>query len=100
METAENTAPFLVIDEQPLQVEPKATKRKRPASTAKKCPGPRLMRDVYKQVRKHPKFSTLSEGVQFGLGVAESGMSYATAANNKWARMIWAHLHLGTPMED
>ena len=57
------------------------------------------MKDVYGQVEKHAEFNGLSEGTKMGFNVARSGISWTTAANNKWVRQVWKHLYLGEPLK-
>jgi len=58
---------------------------------------PKLMKTVYEQIFKHPKYKDLTSE-HFAVQVAYSGLSYCTAANNKYVRQVWKHLYLGEPI--
>jgi menaquinone-dependent protoporphyrinogen IX oxidase len=62
---------------------------------------PRLMKDVYSQIERHPNYPTLSPGTLFAYNVAaKGGFSHCTTQNNKWTRTIWKFLYLGQPMDE
>jgi hypothetical protein len=58
---------------------------------------PHRMSEVYKQIHEHPDYSTKGKEYEFGIMVAESGMSWCTKKNNKWIRKIWAYLYQNGP---
>ena len=55
------------------------------------------MSEVYKQIRAHPDYATKGKEYEFGIMVAETGMSWCTKQNNKWIRQIWTYLYQNGP---
>lgn len=63
-----------------------------------KCKEPRAIKQVYKQIFRHPRWHSLPESTRFALRYAGyHGLSWCTRENNKWARQWWRHLYLGAP---
>jgi hypothetical protein len=59
---------------------------------------PRLIKQVYQQIFKHPLWPSLPEGTRFAIHDAGYlGLSRCTRQNNAWARKWWRHLYLGAP---
>lgn len=61
---------------------------------------PHVMKKVYSQVRKHPRFKELHESTRFAFNIARGGYSYRTKENNAWIRKLWKHLYLDEPMPE
>lgn len=71
---------------------------KTPPAKAPKMP--HIMKKVYSQVKKHPKFKDLNESTRFAFNIARGGYSYRTKENNAWIRKLWKHLYLDEPMPE
>ena len=76
------------------------TPKKKKSRAAPYKHGPRIpkeMKNVYVQIKQHPEYSTKGKEYEFGIHVAESGMSWCTKQNNKWIRQIWKWMYLNGP---
>jgi hypothetical protein len=58
---------------------------------------PHYMSEVYRQIHAHKDYATKGKEYEFGIAVAETGMSWCTKKNNKWIRKIWTYLYLNGP---
>lgn len=72
-------------------------KAKRAEGEPPKCP--RLIKIVHSEIMEHPDYTTKLDGsVRWAFEMGCVGMgSFCDKENNKWSRIIWAHLFLDGP---
>lgn len=59
---------------------------------------PRLIRELHRQIRKHPKFKTLNPRVHTAFAfVAPFGLRACGPINRRWLRAMWTYLYLDGP---